>query len=73
MRVHDARILGFLAGLVLGGFFAPYIEVIVLMIAAIGVIQIFTKRQILKGPLGGLLVGIAAGYFLRELMMPYIA
>lgn len=73
MRVHDARILGFLAGLALGGFFAPYIQVIVLMVAAIGVIQIFTKRSILKGPSGGFLVGIAAGYFLRELMIPYIA
>ena len=70
MRVRDATILGFFVGLVLGGFFATYIEVILMAVGLAGVIQVFTRKQVLTGPLGGFLIGITSGYFARELVIP---
>jgi len=72
MRVRDATIVGFIGGLLLGGIFAQFMEVIIVLVGLCGVIQVITKKQILTGPIGGFLVGLAAGYFLREFTLTYI-
>ena len=70
MRVRDASILGLIAGLLLGGVLSSYIQIIIVIVGLCGVIQLITRKQVLTGPFGGFLVGIAAGYFLRGLIMP---
>jgi len=70
MKVYEARILGLIIGLLFGGAFALYFDLIMFILAMIGTIQIFMKKQqILTGTFGGLLIGLAAGYFLRGLIV----
>jgi hypothetical protein len=72
MKVRDATILGFFGGLLLGGGLAPFFEFIVILVGLCGVIQVFSKKKVLSGPIGGFLVGLAAGYFLREFTLTYM-
>jgi hypothetical protein len=67
MKVNDWRIIGLIIGLFYGGAFAPMLEFIMSMLLAIGVVQILLpKQQILTGVFGGILVGLATGYGIRE-------
>jgi hypothetical protein len=69
MRVYTAKIIGFFLGLLFGGTFASQIEVLGVFIGLITVVEIFRVRgQLLKGPWAGIMFGILAGYFFRNLI-----
>jgi hypothetical protein len=73
MRVYEARIFGFMAGLLFSGVFPLYFEVSALTVALTAIIEIFMrKEQILTGTFGGLLTELVAGYFLREFITPML-
>jgi hypothetical protein len=70
MSVWAWRIIGFLIGLMYGGAFASMFELIVIFVGIIGIVQLFMKKnQILTGPFGGVLIGLATGYFARGLFV----
>lgn len=67
LKVYDSRILGLIIGVLFGGALNPLIDTVMALIGFIGVIEIFMKnQQILTGALGGFLIGLSSGYFLRE-------
>lgn len=69
MRVYTAKIIGFFAGLILGGAFVTEIEFLGLFVGLVTVVEIFrVKGQIMKGPWAGLVFGILAGYFLHNVV-----
>jgi hypothetical protein len=49
MRAKDATILDFLGDSFQGGLLGAYLNIIILFVGVCGVIQVFTKKQVLRG------------------------
>ena len=63
MKVSTARIVGLAIGFLFGSVIP--IQFLIAVVGAIGVVEILVKGKFLKGQIGGFLVGLSAGYFLR--------
>jgi len=68
MKVWKNQIIGLALGLFLGGAFAPSLEFLAVIVVFITVISIIFRRNIMKGPLWGFVIGLLVGYSFR----PYL-
>jgi hypothetical protein len=72
MNVRDSNIIGMIVGFVFGGLFPLQFEIVSLFVAGLTALNwLFSKKQIMKGPLWGLIIGILLGYSLRG-YLPYL-